>query len=313
VEVREIAAGNLTGLQTTVGGYIERLTLTDPAPLTLIVWEEAALYGAPVNPRASQLAQRQLRGDVAVFGPARRNELTDVPAAFRVGVATPPRGASPPPRSGPPDGSGPARPSAPRRRGPRPRSGQMVSDGGHHELATSLSDNIIGVWTEVNPGVPPVAVLRLNAAWMHTVATSHLSTADLDHLLDALHDARDTLRSTSPDPDEGDAAAAGYPGPFEEYLHGGPRWQAGEYVRMLRLSPDEWTKVYPGSRVARWAGAAAALGLVTPADGGRHTLTVNGLALARDLIDALAAGRRWHPPTAHDTRRLAEPDGRSTS
>jgi|GEM_PF-7072285 len=194
VEEREMAPGDLTRLAKTVGGHVETFTAHIPEPVTLVVWDEAALAGAPRNARASQLAGTLLRGDVAVAGPARDGHWTDVPPAVR-GRLCPPPGPAPVPATGPIVPGRPDEATAPTRRGRRPRPGQMVTvGGGCHELATSLSDNTITVRAETHPAAVPAVVLRLDAAWMHTIATSHLTADDTDLLIHALQSARDTLR-----------------------------------------------------------------------------------------------------------------------
>ena len=58
----------LEELQRAVGGYIEAIQVRDPngAWLIMIVNEDGRSLGLPYNPLASQMAQREIVGDVVL-------------------------------------------------------------------------------------------------------------------------------------------------------------------------------------------------------------------------------------------------------
>lgn len=58
----------LEQLQKAVGGYIEKVRLPHQGQRYMYVNEEGLIHRLPLNPSASNLAQRPLVGDVVVMG-----------------------------------------------------------------------------------------------------------------------------------------------------------------------------------------------------------------------------------------------------
>lgn len=64
LERTTLADGSLATLQKAVGGYVERVVLSET--LTMWVNEEGLLQGLPINMAATILAGRQIVGDVVL-------------------------------------------------------------------------------------------------------------------------------------------------------------------------------------------------------------------------------------------------------
>lgn len=78
VTVRDIdIEDKLEELQREVDGYIEVLTLV-PGVAAMVVNEEGILYGLPINPAASAVANQNIVGPALVVG-VDGEEFTDIP------------------------------------------------------------------------------------------------------------------------------------------------------------------------------------------------------------------------------------------